>query len=258
VGDLDSSIVDGRYHEQKYRLSRAPGIKQVIYLVEEQFQQTMWDIGQRRFHGDDDSARSTAITHTQLITGLNVILTHNSRRTCEVLAKLHMRVTAAVSRAIRSPLRHTSCVATWEFAEWEAVVKKHVGLTTTQTFGRHLGQVAGCGVKAVEVLVSKWPTPWALYHGLMATPNNKTITRHLKLFAIDMLRLNQKAAKGFRPPVIEKTFDNLRALYAPASLTLPERDIPEPAPKRQRAKAKAKKRKKSEAESSQNNDGEDD
>jgi len=33
ISDLQSSIMDGRYYEQKFRLSKC-GLKQVIYLVE--------------------------------------------------------------------------------------------------------------------------------------------------------------------------------------------------------------------------------
>jgi crossover junction endonuclease MUS81 len=80
LDDLISSIKDGRFHEQKFRLKRS-GVKNVVYLVEEF---SIDDHNQQRY----EEAVQSAIATTQVVNGFFVKQTQKMDDTIRYLARL--------------------------------------------------------------------------------------------------------------------------------------------------------------------------
>jgi crossover junction endonuclease MUS81 len=80
LDDLLSSIKDGRFHEQKFRL-RKSGIKNVIYLIEE------ISMSAEHFQRYEEAVRS-AIASTQVVNGYSVKKTQKMDDTIRYLARM--------------------------------------------------------------------------------------------------------------------------------------------------------------------------
>merc|ERR1712224_908673 len=106
--DLSSSVMDGRYDEQKLRLLEAPGLDGVIYFIEgaaplfgvgsstsgpagsPQGKQGNRGFGQRLLNRALPAATlSTTAAHTQFISGFHVVHAASTSHTLSLLAALH-------------------------------------------------------------------------------------------------------------------------------------------------------------------------
>ena len=82
IGDLASSIIDGRYEEQKGRIMRTRGVTKMIYLIEGNFR------GFQYYRGVTADAVRTAIRHIQLISGFDVIISDDPEHSCLILNEI--------------------------------------------------------------------------------------------------------------------------------------------------------------------------
>lgn len=150
--DLSASIKDGRYDEQKYRLSHCPGLENVIFLVE-------GSIDAVEARGVDfpgmlpSSTLRTAIRHTQLLHGLHVLQSTSKAHTAKLLTTLHQQILQ------RRPDHLGGCLRYEKFLDG---ARKSWKSTVRDTFGRMLRALPGCGPAAVDAILEVAPTPMKL------------------------------------------------------------------------------------------------
>ncbi|KAI9737111.1 MAG: Crossover junction endonuclease mus81 [Cirrosporium novae-zelandiae] len=173
LDDLVSSIKDGRFHEQKFRLQKS-GVKNVIYLVEEI---SMTHEASSKYRESVDSA----IASTQVVNGYFVKRTEKLDDTIQYLARmtamlkdlyeskpLHLIPTSVLDPQTYLPLlshlRETfpSCPHYITFAAFSGLASKSDYLTLQDVFLKMLMCTRGLtGDKAIEVQ-KHWKTPRAL------------------------------------------------------------------------------------------------
>ncbi|CAK9044012.1 unnamed protein product [Durusdinium trenchii] len=164
--DLSSSILDGRYEEQKGRLLEAPNLEGVIFLiegsgalfgVEEGPSRSTAPGGSGRGFGQRlagprlcEKALSSSASHTQLISGFNVLHSLSTPHSIALLAALHKNLEKQ-----RCSEGHVS------YEDFAERTKKHGQRRVFEAFGRMLRVVPGCGAEATEALVDEFQTPQA-------------------------------------------------------------------------------------------------
>mmetsp|Transcript_71563 Transcript_71563/g.155499 ORF Transcript_71563/g.155499 Transcript_71563/m.155499 type:complete len:764 (+) Transcript_71563:68-2359(+) len=183
--DLSNSIVDGRYDEQKLRLLEAPGLRNVIYVVEgpgplfgvgeslavEGKPEECRGFGQRLL-GRTLPARtlSTTAAHTQFISGFHVSHTTSTAHTVELLVALHEALQARGPPIVSAG----SDVLYRDFAER---TRKSCHTRVFEAFGRMLRMVPHCGQEATEALVDLFQTPHALATALRDCSDTELLLR---------------------------------------------------------------------------------
>ncbi|KAH8584844.1 conserved MUS81 endonuclease [Cryptosporidium sp. chipmunk genotype I] len=179
--DMCSSILDGRYEEQKYRLMRSIGVENVIYLLEDLnsiHENIVWSSSS---NGPISSGKiapkqvlRSAQANTQFIAGFHILQSQSIGHTLTLLVGMHQMITRNVSnRWFNSKPEDDgfkrSCVITKIaqdrpcFKDWELNSKKSSNLTVEETFGKQLRSIKGCGPEATETLLEIWPTPYKMY-----------------------------------------------------------------------------------------------
>ncbi|KAK9478083.1 hypothetical protein V1514DRAFT_332176 [Lipomyces japonicus] len=182
IDDLTQSIRDGRFHEQKYRLSRS-GLPNVIYIVEEYPGVDL---------GNYYEAVQTAITATQVIEGFFLKRTTGLEETVRYLG----RVTLHIKREFESrslnvipdqevpdsktyfelmtrlrslPAAHETVITSSHhvtMAKFQSVTSKSGNLTVRDVFLRMLTTVRGVSwEKAIEIQ-KEFATPRILWSAL--------------------------------------------------------------------------------------------
>ncbi|EXJ56884.1 hypothetical protein A1O7_07228 [Cladophialophora yegresii CBS 114405] len=173
LDDLISSIKDGRFHEQKFRLHKS-GIKNVTYLVEE------YSVSQERMDKYEDAVES-AIASMQVVDNFFVKQTTKLDDTISYLARMTRTLkalyeardvnvipaqsfeTEAVTLLL-GRLRKTSPdrVFGMTFSVFSAMCDKSESMTLRDVYLKMLMCIRGVtGEKAVEIQ-KNWPTPRAL------------------------------------------------------------------------------------------------
>ena len=172
LDDLLSSIKDGRFHEQKFRLQKS-GVKNVIYLVEE------ISMSAEHFQKYEEAVQS-AIASTQVVNGYFVKKTHKVDDTIRYLARmtvmlkgmyekkpLHLIPTGVLTTQNYLPLVNmlrTKEPATDYHITYEAfasLASKSESLTVRDVFLKMLMCTKGVtGQKALEIQ-KRWKTPKA-------------------------------------------------------------------------------------------------
>jgi crossover junction endonuclease MUS81 len=173
LDDLISSIKDGRFHEQKFRLHKS-GIKNVTYLVEE------YSVSQERMDKYGDAVES-AIASMQVVDNFFVKQTTKLDDTISYLARMTKTLKAlyeardinvipaqsfeaeAVTLML-GRLRKTSPnrVFGMTFSVFSAMCNKSESMTLRDVYLKMLMCIRGVtGEKAVEIQ-KNWPTPRAL------------------------------------------------------------------------------------------------
>ncbi|XP_052570820.1 crossover junction endonuclease MUS81 isoform X4 [Peromyscus californicus insignis] len=164
LDDLCSSIIDGRFREQKFRLKRC-GLGHRVYLVEE--------------HGSvhnlslPESTLLQAITNTQVIDGFFVKRTMDIKESAGYLALL----TKGLERLYQG---HTLRSRPWEtpgdaesgtrpstnplcslltFSDFNAEAVKNKAQSVREVFARQLMQVRGLSGEKAAALVDRYSTP---------------------------------------------------------------------------------------------------
>nr|XP_020020462.1 crossover junction endonuclease MUS81 isoform X4 [Castor canadensis] len=180
LDDLCSSIIDGRFREQKFRLKRC-GLARRVYLVEE--------------HGSvhnlslPESTLLQAITNTQVIDGFFVKRTADIKESAAYLALL----TRGLERFYQG---HTLRSRPWEtpgdpesgtrpspnplcslltFSDFNAGAMKNKAQSVREVFARQLMQVRGLSGEKAAALVERYSTPASLLaaYDACATPKEQ-------------------------------------------------------------------------------------
>ncbi|XP_060014571.1 crossover junction endonuclease MUS81 isoform X2 [Lagenorhynchus albirostris] len=180
LDDLCSSIIDGRFREQKFRLKRC-GLGRRVYLVEEH--------GSVRNLSLPEGTLLQAVTNTQVIDGFFVKRTADIKESAAYLAlltrglqrlyqghTLHSRPWGTQgdpeSRAGPSPNPLCSLLT---FNDFNAGAIKNKAQSVREVFARQLMQVRGVSGEKAAALVDQYSTPASLLaaYDACATPKEK-------------------------------------------------------------------------------------
>lgn len=176
LDDLCSSIRDGRYNEQCYRLQRS-GIGNVFYIVED------WQVAERmEFNGKQIM---TAKSQIQVVSGFFLKETHKLNDTIDFLVTmtnvvsglvrdLHVIPSRHVSRtsyaALQRRLRedHPGKAFLSSFEVYQSLNDKSAARTVYEGLGRMLLCVKGMSPEKVSAILDVWDTPRALYEAMVS------------------------------------------------------------------------------------------
>ncbi|XP_022363272.1 crossover junction endonuclease MUS81 isoform X2 [Enhydra lutris kenyoni] len=213
LDDLCSSIIDGRFREQKFRLKRC-GLGHRVYLVEE--------------HGSADhlslpeSTLLQAVTNTQVIDGFFVKRTADLKESAAYLAlltrglqRLYQGRTlssrpwgaseASESRLGPSPNPLCSLLT---FSDFNAGAIKNKAQSVREVFARQLMQVRGVSGEKAAAIVDKYSTPASLLaaYDACATPKEQ----EMLLSTIKCGQLQRNLG-----PALSRTLSQLYCCYGP-------------------------------------------
>ncbi|XP_032138692.1 crossover junction endonuclease MUS81 isoform X5 [Sapajus apella] len=185
LDDLCSSIIDGRFREQKFRLKRC-GLERRVYLVEE--------------HGSvhnlslPESTLLQAVTNTQVIDGFFVKRTADIKESAAYLALL----TQGLRRLYQGPAQITP----------DPALPQTQAQSVREVFARQLMQVRGVSGEKAAALVDRYSTPASLLaaYDACATPREQETL----LSTIKCGRLQRNLG-----PALSRTLSQLYCSYSP-------------------------------------------
>ncbi|XP_071455291.1 crossover junction endonuclease MUS81 isoform X2 [Hetaerina americana] len=168
VDDLGSSIRDGRFHEQKFRLKKS-GMWQVIYLIE--------GLSEKLGVTDKESSRGLhlpvstlqqASANTEVVDRFLVRDTKGLKETAEYLVLMTNSLATLfqgkkLKRVRKDDLPQFSVAD--DMAELISLLEfnkssvKCKDLTVSQMFIRHLLQIRGLSVEKAQAIIERYPTP---------------------------------------------------------------------------------------------------
>nr|XP_060463249.1 crossover junction endonuclease MUS81 isoform X2 [Panthera onca] len=182
LDDLNSSIMDGRFHEQKFRLKRC-GLGHRIYLVEEHCSANNLSL--------PESTLLQAVTNTQVIDGFFVKRTADVKESAAYLALM----TRGLQRLYQG---HTLRSRPWgtsgdpesrpgpspdplcsllTFSDFNAGAIKNKAQSVREVFARQLMQVRGVSGEKAAAIVDRYSTPASLLaaYDACATPKEQEL-----------------------------------------------------------------------------------
>ncbi|XP_058161136.1 crossover junction endonuclease MUS81 isoform X2 [Dasypus novemcinctus] len=213
LDDLCSSIIDGRFREQKFRLKRC-GLGRRVYLVEE--------------HGSvhnlslPESTLLQAVTNTQVIDGFFVKRTADIKESAAYLALLTRGLQRLYQdQTLRSrpggtpgdpdagagPSSNPPC-SLLTFSDFNAGAMKNKAQSVRELFARQLMQIRGVSGEKAAALVDRYGTPASLLaaYDACATPKEQETL----LSTIKCGRLQRNLG-----PVLSRTLSQLYCSYGP-------------------------------------------
>lgn len=146
LDDLGSSIKDGRFHEQKFRLKQS-GIENVIYLIENHMK------GGKLQHSLPLTTLLQAATNTQIHSKFQVKFTENSQHTILYLTVLTSFIENIFNK--RAPIKFKLM----EFNEFNQSAVKRRRYTVRETFIKNLLALKGLSVDIALEITKYYPTP---------------------------------------------------------------------------------------------------
>uniref|UniRef100_H0XWP5 Crossover junction endonuclease MUS81 n=1 Tax=Otolemur garnettii TaxID=30611 RepID=H0XWP5_OTOGA len=213
LDDLCSSIIDGRFREQKFRLKRC-GLEHRIYLVEEQ--------GSVHNLSLPESTLLQAVTNTQVIDGFFVKRTADIKESAAYLALL----TRGLQKLYQG---HTLCSRPWgipgdhqsgavsspnplcsllTFSDFNAGAIKNKAQSVREVFARQLMQVRGVSGEKAAALVDRYSTPASLLAAYDACASPKEQETLLSTIKCGHLQRNLG-------PALSRTLAQLYCSYNP-------------------------------------------
>ncbi|PKY54845.1 hypothetical protein RhiirA4_502602 [Rhizophagus irregularis] len=198
MDDLVSSIKDGRFREQKFRLSRS-GIGQIIYLIED------YNLKEVAEFGID--AIKSAMTSTQVLNGFFLKRTGAIDQSIDylvrmtnMLKKLYENKTiysipdGAIYRANFLDLKqnlatiYTSRTFHVSFASYSDLNSKSKSLTLKDTFIKFLMTIRGLSAEKAAEIVKIYPTPHHLFDAFDFLDNEEEKKKMLMNVGGNMIR----------------------------------------------------------------------
>ncbi|KAJ6654262.1 hypothetical protein lerEdw1_007359 [Lerista edwardsae] len=171
--DLCGSIIDGRFHEQKFRL-RQCGLLHPIYLVE--------DPGAVQHLSLPEKTLQQAMTNTQVVDGFFVKRTRDLRESAAYLTLMTRQLAQLYGDKTllgcskeelehQRPLQasHGSC-RLLTFAEFNEGAVKNKAQTVSEVFARQLMQVSGVSGEKAAAILERYKTPASLLAAYSACP----------------------------------------------------------------------------------------
>ncbi|XP_005864319.1 PREDICTED: crossover junction endonuclease MUS81 isoform X2 [Myotis brandtii] len=213
LDDLCSSIIDGRFREQKFRLKRC-GLGRRVYLVEE--------------HGSvhnlslPESTLLQAVTNTQVIDGFFVKRTADIKESAAYLALLTRGLerlyqghtlrsrpwgTSGDPESGSGPSPNPLC-SLLTFNDFNAGAIKNKAQSVREVFARQLMQVRGVSGEKAAALVDRYSTPASLLaaYDACATPKEQ----EMLLSTIKCGQLQRNLG-----PALSRTLSQLYCSYSP-------------------------------------------
>ncbi|KAK6587775.1 hypothetical protein RS030_81462 [Cryptosporidium xiaoi] len=237
--DMCSSIMDGRYEEQKYRLMRSLGVENVIYLLEDLnsiHENIIWSSGN---NGPISSGRvapkqilKSAQASTQFITGFHILQSQSTGHTLTLLVGLHQVITSNVKNRYSCSDSNLKIIENISkarpiYKDWEYNSKKSSNLTIEEVFGKQLRSIKGCGPEATEALLSVWSTPYSMYKDMSCNSfddiYSKLVNEWSKTKDNECLSVNKK--KKSKPPVSKDLLRQLYYLYGTSTYNNSDSDV---------------------------------
>ncbi|CAK9828356.1 Crossover junction endonuclease MUS81 [Anthophora retusa] len=162
IDDLSSSITDGRFHEQKFRLKQS-GIKNLMYIIEE------YEKGQRL--AVPHSSLIQASVNTLIQDGFSVKYTKSHKDSMFYLSSLtrvlikHFKgknlIGCKKETITKANISNDTCFL-MEFEEFNKAASKQKVFKVSQMFVRQLLQLKGISIDKALAIVERYPTPRAL------------------------------------------------------------------------------------------------
>nr|CAG4646264.1 EOG090X06E6 [Macrothrix elegans] len=158
IDDLVSSIKDGRFKEQKFRLKNS-GLSRPIYLVEE--------FGNRQNHALPEASILQAVANTLLIENFQIHWTRSSQESVNYMVQMTKQLTkfysgkTLISRGVQDAVGNDWQTRLIAFKEVYVNSTKLKPLSVTQMFAKHLIQLHGLSPEKAEAIVKVYPTPYA-------------------------------------------------------------------------------------------------
>lgn len=171
--DFMASFYDGRYREQKHRLSRC-GVNNVCYLVEGRLTSsvsitsTSWDPRQQKYGRYARAVPTTAIRAAMLSTTVHdkFIVRHTETidETADYLASVYMHLLRArpMVELADDADESGNNVRYLSLNEFQVDNTKDAHLTVRDVFARQLMQVRGCSASRAAAIVALYPTAASL------------------------------------------------------------------------------------------------
>ncbi|RIA93696.1 hypothetical protein C1645_761897 [Glomus cerebriforme] len=198
MDDLVSSIKDGRFREQKFRLSRS-GIGQIIYLIED------YNLMEVAEFGVD--AIKSAMTATQVLNGFFLKRTGAIDQSIDYLVRmtnmlkkiyenttLYVIPDGAIYRANFLDLKqHLATIYTnrtfhVSFASYSDLNSKSRSLTLKDTFIKLLMTIRGMSAEKATEIVKTYPTPHHLFDAFNFLDNEEEKKKMLMEIGGNMIR----------------------------------------------------------------------
>ncbi|XP_052864298.1 crossover junction endonuclease MUS81 [Anopheles cruzii] len=186
LDDLASSIKDGRFHEQKFRLKQC-GLPNVIYLIEH--------LGKNRQVGVPEGTLSQAALNTY-VQSFTVKYTENIHHTVLYLSvmtsfltsslknKLFLNITNRITSGSNGDTSYPisgSTVALLSFEHFYKQSSKTRNCTVRDVFIRQLLQIKLLTIEKVNAIVERYPTPQSLRRAYDCCPSESERQRMLNL-----------------------------------------------------------------------------
>lgn len=161
LDDLQASLFDGRFEQQKYRLLNT-GIRRPVYLIE--------DFGQLRVTGHiTSSGLAQAVVNILTHDGMDVEKVKNSHHAndylismTKCLEKFYTNKDLCSCSQERLKNKEAKENEFMTFSEFQTKGAKITNWTVKEMFAKHLIQITGMSDKRVAVIVKKFPTISAL------------------------------------------------------------------------------------------------
>jgi crossover junction endonuclease MUS81 len=170
LDDLQASIMDGRYEQQKYRLLNS-GMRRPVYLIEE--------FGQIR-HTMTNSSLNQAVVSMFVQDGINVERSKSPQHSNDYLISmtrclqryfLDKNLRSCTQEKLKRNQADSNEFMT--FSEFQVVGAKITNWTVREMFAKHLIQITGMSDKRVAVIIQKYPTISALVDAYKACASEK-------------------------------------------------------------------------------------
>nr|SVE74188.1 EOG090X06E6 [Daphnia barbata] len=173
MDDVVSSIKDGRFKEQKFRLKHS-GLVRPIYLIEE--------FGNRQNLGMPEASVLQAIANTQIIERFQVHWTQKSDESVSFLVQMTKQLIelyrgkTVTSRGCQEKVGSDWQTSLVTFKELYTNSTKLKPLSVTQMFAKQLMQLHGLSGEKAEAIIKLYPTPSLLMEALKsAGPSAATL-----------------------------------------------------------------------------------
>nr|CAG4637014.1 EOG090X06E6 [Ceriodaphnia reticulata]SVE72942.1 EOG090X06E6 [Ceriodaphnia reticulata] len=165
MDDVVSSIKDGRFKEQKFRLKHS-GLTRPIYLIEE--------FGNRQNLGLPEASVMQAIANTLIIEKFQVQWTQKSDESVGFLVQMTKQLIelyrgkTVISRSCQEKVVHDWQTRLVTFKELYTNSTKSKPLSVTMMFAKQLMQLNGLSGEKAEAIVKHYPTPSLLIDAFKA------------------------------------------------------------------------------------------
>ncbi|CAH3044617.1 unnamed protein product [Pocillopora meandrina] len=168
MDDLCGSIIDGRFHEQKFRL-RHCGLRHPIYLVE--------DFGSIQHMSLPESTLLQAIVNTQVVDGFFVKRTRDLKESVAYLTvmtrylqKFYTNKTlvschpGGLEEARLNNDKEGTKMYLMNFPVFNDSTVKNKVMTVSEVFAKQLMQLSGVSPDKAAAILDKYPTPKSLFN----------------------------------------------------------------------------------------------